>query len=91
MSKSTLVAVRVPFEILERLDSEVLERLATDRKSNRSQLILDALEAYLSQAPLDNDLVRVASNSGESLTELIEAAINPIRLEVEDLRGKLLA
>ena len=40
---------------------------------------------------LDTDLVRVASNSEESLTELIEAAINPIRLEVEDLRGKLLA
>ena len=89
MSKSTLVAVRVPFEILERLDSEVLERLATDRKSNRSQLILDALEAYLSQTALDNDLVRVASNSDESLTELIEAAIHPIRLEMEVLRGKL--
>ena len=84
MSKSTLVAVRVPFEILERLDSEVLERLATDRKSNRSQLILDALEAYLSQTALDNDLVRVASNS-----ELIEAAINPLKLEMEVLRGKL--
>ena len=86
MSKSTLVAVRVPSEILERLDSEVLERLATDRKSNRSQIILDALEAYLSQTALDTDLVRVASNS-----ELIEAAIHPIKLEMEDLRGKLLA
>ena len=91
MSKSTLVAVRVPSEILERLDSEVLERLATDRKSNRSQLILDALEAYLSQTALDTDLVRVASNSEDSLTELIEAAIHPIKLEMEDLRGKLLA
>ena len=38
---------------------------------------------------LDNDLVRVASNSGESLTELIEAAIHPIKLEMEVLRGKL--
>ena len=89
MSKSTLVAVRVPSEILEKLNKEVKDRLATDRKSNRSQLILDALEAYLSQTALDTDSVRVASNSDESLTELILAAIEPMKLEMEVLRGKL--
>ena len=91
MSKSTLVAVRVPSEILEKLDKAVKDRLATDRKSNRSQIILDALEAYLSQTALDTDSVRVASNSDESLTELILAAIEPMKLEMEVLRGKLTA
>jgi len=91
MSDSTSVTVRVPFEILERLDSKVSERLATDRKSNRSQIILDALEAYLSQTALDTDLVRVASNSDKSLTELILAAIEPMKLEMEVLREKLTA
>jgi len=89
MSKSTLVAVRVPSEILENLDKAVKDRLATDRKSNRSQIILDALDAYLSPTLLDTDLVRLASNSDESLTELIQAAIVPIKQELEDLRGKL--
>jgi len=89
MSKSTLVAVRVPSAILETLDKAVKDRLATDRKSNRSQIILDALEAYLSQTALDTDSVRVASNSDESLTELILAAIEPMKLEMEVLRGKL--
>lgn len=91
MSKSTLVAVRVPSEILENLDKAVKDRLATDRKSNRSQIILDALDAYLSQTLLDTDLVREPSNSDESLTELIQAAIVPIKQELEDLRGKLTA
>lgn len=79
MSNSTLVAVRVPSEILGLLDSKVSERLATDRKANRSQLILDALEAYLSQTSLDTD----------SIQEQIDSAISPIAAQVEDLRGKL--
>ena len=79
MSNSTLVAVRVPSEILGLLDSKVSERLATDRKANRSQLILDALEAYLSQTSLDTD----------SIQEQIDSAIAPIAAQVEDLRGKL--
>ena len=91
MSKSTLVAVRVPSEILEKLNKEVKDRLATDRKSNRSQIILDALEAYLSQTLLDNDPVREPSNNVENLTELILAAIEPMKLEMEVLRGKLTA
>jgi len=91
MSKSTLVAVRVPSEILEKLNKEVKDRLATDRKSNRSQIILDALEAYLSQTLLDNDPVREPSNNVENLTELILAAIEPMKLEMEVLREKLTA
>ena len=89
MSNSTLVAVRVPSEILNLLDSKVLERLAIDRKSNRSQIILDALEAYLSQTPLDIDSVSQAVVDGVSIREQIEAAIEPIKIELEGLRGKL--
>jgi len=91
MSKSTLVAVRVPSAILDRLDSKVSERLATDRKSNRSQLILDALEAYLSQTALDTDSVSQAVLDSVSIQEQILAAIEPMKLEMEVLREKLTA
>ena len=96
MSNSTLVAVRVPSEILGLLDSKVSERLATDRKANRSQLILDALEAYLSQTSLDDALLsQTVSNVSQtvldtdSIQEQIDSAIAPIAAQVEDLRGKL--
>jgi len=94
MSNSTLVAVRVPSEILENLDKAVKDRLKTDRKANRSQLILDALEAYLSQAPLDavslsQTTSNVSQTSYDVVQEQIESAIEPLRLEVEGLRGKL--
>ena len=89
MSKSTLVAVRVPSEILERLDSEVLERLATDRKSNRSQLILDALEAYLSQTALDIVLPGQTALDVVSTQGQIESAIAPIAAQMEELKASL--
>ena len=96
MSNSTLVAVRVPSEILEDLDKAVTDRLKTDRKANRSQLILDALQAYLSQTPLDDALLsQTVSNVSQpsldtdSIQEQIDSAIAPIAAQVEDLRGKL--
>ena len=79
MSNSTLVAVRVPSEILEDLDKAVTDRLKTDRKANRSQLILDALQAYLSQTALG--IV--------STQEQIESAIAPIAAQMEEVKASL--
>lgn len=88
MSNSYLVALRVPTDLLERLDSKVSERLATDRKANRSQVILDALEAYLSQT-LSNTDTQSQTLSNTDLRSQILEVIEPLRLEMEKLRGKL--
>ena len=89
MSNSTLVAVRVPSEILGLLDSKVSERLATDRKANRSQLILDALEAYLSQTALNIVLPGQTALDVVSTQEQIESAIAPIAAQMEELKASL--
>jgi|GEM_PF-980756 len=89
MSNSTLVAVRVPSEILGRLDSRVKEESATNRKANRSQLILDALEAYLSQTALDIVLPGQTALDVVSTQGQIESAIAPIAAQMEELKASL--
>ena len=89
MSNSTLVAVRVPSEILEDLDKAVTDRLKTDRKANRSQLILDALQAYLSQTALDIVLPGQTALGIVSTQEQIESAIAPIAAQMEEVKASL--
>ena len=89
MSNSTLVAVRVPSEILEDLDKAVTARLKTDRKANRSQLILDALQAYLSQTALDIVLPGQTALGIVSTQEQIESAIAPIAAQMEEVKASL--
>ena len=89
MSNSTLVALRVPSEILEDLDKAVTDRLKTDRKANRSQLILDALQAYLSQTALDIVLPGQTALGIVSTQEQIESAIAPLLTELEEVKASL--
>lgn len=93
MANSTPVAVRVPDDLLKLLDSKVNEKKATDRKVNRSQLILDAVEAYLGNTILDTVSMPNSQTvlDSKTLSDIVESALTPIRQEMEDLRGKLTA
>lgn len=93
MAESKVISVRVTLELLEAIDKLATERYPSRRgEPNRSQVLLDALEAYFSPSVDRVDNLYTASTNAEiesRIFGLVEEKLIPIREKIAALELEL--
>jgi metal-responsive CopG/Arc/MetJ family transcriptional regulator len=94
MAESKVISVRVPLELLEAIDKLATERYPSRRgEPNRSQVLLDALEAYFRPSSVDNvDILYTSSTNTEiesRIVGLVEERLVSIQAKLAALESEL--
>lgn len=93
MAESKVISVRVPLELLEAIDKLATERYPTRRgEPNRSQVLLDALEAYFRPSVDKVDILYTSSTNTEiesRIVGLVEERLVSIQSKLAALESEL--
>ncbi|HEY9783674.1 MAG TPA: ribbon-helix-helix domain-containing protein [Leptolyngbyaceae cyanobacterium] len=93
MAESKVISVRVPLELLEAIDKLATERYPTRRgEPNRSQVLLDALEAYFRPSVDNVDILYTSSTNTEiesRIVGLVEERLVSIQSKLAALESEL--
>ena len=93
MAESKVISVRVTLELLEAIDKLATERYPTRRgEPNRSQVLLDALEAYFRPSVDDVYILYTSSTNTEiesRIVGLVEERLVSIQSKLAALESEL--
>jgi metal-responsive CopG/Arc/MetJ family transcriptional regulator len=93
MAESKVISVRVTLELLEAIDKLATERYPTRRgEPNRSQVLLDALEAYFRPSVDNVDILYTSSTNTEiesRIVGLVEERLVSIQSKLAALESEL--
>jgi len=89
MAESTLISIRLPNDLLEKVDQRVEALKLSNRGMNRTYLVIDALEQILGIT--SNDLVFLSNTVLDSseIDQKIENAVAPLRVELDALKNQI--
>ncbi len=93
MAESKVISVRVTLELLEAIDKLATERYPSRRgEPNRSQVLLDALEAYFRPSVDNVDILYTLSTNTEiesRIVGLVEEKLVSIQAKLAALESEL--
>ncbi len=93
MAESKVISVRVSLELLEAIDKLAIERYPSRRgEPNRSQVLLDALEAYFRPSVDNVDILYTSSTNTEiesRIVGLVEEKLVSIQAKLAALESEL--